>query len=62
MNMLSLAHRRGGGGSSIHYASAKGAIISMLLGIAREFFDRGIRCISIVPSFVDTSFQKVSTR
>ena len=61
VNMSSLAHRRGGGGSSIHYASAKGAIISMSLGIAREFADRGIRCIPIAPSFIDTPFQKVST-
>ena len=61
MNMSSLAHRRGGGGSSIHYASAKGAIIAMSLGIAGEFSDRGIRCIPIAPSFIDTPSQKVST-
>ena len=61
VNMSSMAHRRGGGGSSIHYASAKGAVITMSLGVAREFADRGIRCIPLAPGFIDTPFQKVST-
>jgi len=29
VNMASMAHRRGGPGSSIHYAAAKGAVVSM---------------------------------
>ena len=37
VNMASMAHRRGGPGSSIHYAAAKGAVVSMTLGVAREF-------------------------
>ena len=32
VNMASMAHRRGGPGSSIHYAAAKGAVVSMTLG------------------------------
>ena len=36
VNMASMAHRRGGPGSSIHYAAAKGAVVSMTLGVARE--------------------------
>ena len=49
VNMASMAHRRGGPGSSIHYAAAKGAVISMTLGVAREFATQGIRALSISP-------------
>jgi NAD(P)-dependent dehydrogenase (short-subunit alcohol dehydrogenase family) len=45
VNMASMAARRGAPGSSIHYAAAKGAVVSMTLGVAREFADRGIRCL-----------------
>ena len=41
INMASMAHRRGGPGSSIHYAAAKGAVVSMTLGVAREFAGQG---------------------
>jgi 3-oxoacyl-[acyl-carrier protein] reductase len=57
VNMASMAHRRGGPGSSVHYAAAKGAVVSMTLGVAREFADRGIRCLSISPGPVRTPFQ-----
>jgi 3-oxoacyl-[acyl-carrier protein] reductase len=57
VNMASMAHRRGGPGSSIHYAAAKGAVVSMTLGVAREFADRGIRCLSISPGPIKTPFQ-----
>ena len=43
VNMASMAHRRGGPGSSIHYAAAKGAVVSMTLGVAREFATKGVR-------------------
>ncbi len=57
VNMASMAHRRGGPGHSIHYASAKGAVVTMTMGVAREFADRGIRALSISPGPVDTPFQ-----
>jgi len=57
VNMASMAHRRGGPGSSIHYAAAKGAVVSMTLGVGREFADRGIRCLSISPGPIKTPFQ-----
>jgi NAD(P)-dependent dehydrogenase (short-subunit alcohol dehydrogenase family) len=57
VNMASMAHRRGGPGSSVHYAAAKGAVVSMTLGVAREYADRGIRCLSISPGPVSTPFQ-----
>ena len=57
VNMASMAHRRGGPGSSVHYAAAKGAVVTMTLGVAREFADRGIRCLSISPGPIRTPFQ-----
>jgi 3-oxoacyl-[acyl-carrier protein] reductase len=57
VNMASMAHRRGGPGSSVHYAAAKGAVVSMTLGVAREYAARGIRCLSISPGPIRTPFQ-----
>ena len=39
VNVGSMAHRRGGPGSSVHYAAAKGAVVTMTMGVAREFAD-----------------------
>jgi 3-oxoacyl-[acyl-carrier protein] reductase len=60
VNVASMAHKRGGPGTSVHYASAKGAVHTLTLGVAREFADRNIRCLSISPGPVDTNFQAAS--
>ncbi|HEX3936036.1 MAG TPA: SDR family oxidoreductase [Xanthobacteraceae bacterium] len=57
VNVASMAHRRGGPGSSIHYAAAKGAVVSMTMGVAREFAGQGIRALSISPGPIKTPFQ-----
>ncbi|MGH6674171.1 MAG: SDR family NAD(P)-dependent oxidoreductase [Xanthobacteraceae bacterium] len=57
VNMASMAHRRGGPNSSVHYAAAKGAVVSMTLGVAREYAKSGIRALSISPGPVKTPFQ-----
>jgi NAD(P)-dependent dehydrogenase (short-subunit alcohol dehydrogenase family) len=57
VNMASMAHRRGAPGSSIHYAAAKGAVVTMTMGVAREFAGQGIRAISISPGPIKTPFQ-----
>ena len=57
VNVASMAHRRGGPGSSVHYAAAKGAVVTMTLGVAREFAHVGIRCLSISPGPIKTPFQ-----
>jgi len=57
VNMASMAHRRGGPGSSIHYAAAKGAVVTMTMGVAREFATQGIRAVSISPGPIRTPFQ-----
>ena len=61
VNIASMAHRRGGPGHSTHYASAKGAVVTLTMGGAREFVDRGIRALSISPGPIDTAFQDISS-
>lgn len=60
VNVGSMAHKRGGPGTSVHYASSKGAVVTLTMGVAREFADRGIRCLSVSPASVDTAFQAAS--
>jgi 3-oxoacyl-[acyl-carrier protein] reductase len=57
VNMGSMSHRRGGPGSGVHYASAKGAVVTMTMGVAREFATQGIRAMSISPGPIRTPFQ-----
>ena len=57
VNVGSMAHRRGGPGSSVHYAAAKGAVVSMTMGVAREYAAQGIRALSISPGPIHTPFQ-----
>jgi 3-oxoacyl-[acyl-carrier protein] reductase len=61
VNMGSMSHRRGGPGSSVHYAAAKGAVVSMTMGVAREFAAQGIRALSISPGPVRTPFQAAAS-
>ena len=56
VNMGSMSHRRGGPGASVHYAAAKGAVVTMTMGVAREFAAQGIRALSISPGPIDTAF------
>jgi 3-oxoacyl-[acyl-carrier protein] reductase len=57
VNIASMQHRRGGPSSSIHYAAAKGVVVTMTMGVAREFATQGIRALSISPGPVKTAFQ-----
>lgn len=56
VNMASLAARHGGGGGSIAYAAAKGAILTMTRGMAKEFADRKIRVNCVSPGLIATRF------
>ncbi|HVZ54090.1 MAG TPA: SDR family oxidoreductase [Pseudolabrys sp.] len=60
VNVASMASRRGGPGTSVHYAAAKGAVNTMTMGVAREFAMQGIRCLSISPGPIDTAFAAAS--
>ena len=41
----------------MHYAAAKGAVVTMTMGVAREYAKDGIRALSISPGPVRTPFQ-----
>ena len=56
VNVASMAAKRGGPGSSVHYAAAKGAVVTMTMGVAREFATQGIRALSISPGPIRTPF------
>jgi len=60
VNVASMSHKRGGPGASVHYAAAKAAVLTMTLGVAREFADRGIRALSISPGPISTPFQEAA--
>jgi 3-oxoacyl-[acyl-carrier protein] reductase len=60
VNVASMAVKRGGPGTSVHYAAAKGAVNTMTLGVAREFATQGSRALSISPGPVDTAFAAAS--
>ncbi len=57
VNVSSAAAYLGNPGGSVHYAAAKGAILSMTKGMGREFAERGVRVNAISPGTFDTPFQ-----
>ncbi|MGG0657503.1 SDR family NAD(P)-dependent oxidoreductase [Rummeliibacillus pycnus] len=56
INVSSAAARIGGAGESIHYASAKGAINTMTIGMSRELIEHGIIVNGVAPGMVETPF------
>jgi len=56
INVSSAAARIGGAGESIHYASAKGAINTMTIGMSRELINYGIIVNGVAPGMVETPF------
>ncbi|RNB72002.1 3-oxoacyl-ACP reductase FabG [Brevibacillus invocatus] len=56
INLSSAAARIGGAGESIHYASTKGAVNTMTVGMSREFIEHGIIVNGVAPGMVETPF------
>ena len=58
VNVTSIAGRNGGAPGSIHYSAAKGAMITMNKGLAKEFANQGIRVNGVSPGVIDTPFHE----
>lgn len=56
VNLASLAGRDGGGGGAIAYATAKGAVMTMTRGLAKELGPKGIRVNALCPGMIATAF------
>ncbi|UCD70825.1 MAG: 3-oxoacyl-ACP reductase FabG [Syntrophobacterales bacterium] len=62
VNVGSLAARNGGAPGAVHYAAAKGGVLSMTRGLAKELAPRGIRVNCVEPGIIATKFHDVFTR
>lgn len=58
INVTSIAGRNGGALGSIHYSSAKAAMLVMTKGLAKEFASQGIRVNSVSPGVIDTPYHE----
>jgi len=61
VNVTSIAGRNGGALGSIHYSSAKAAILTMTKGLAKEFATQGIRVNGVSPGVIDTPYHETFT-
>jgi NAD(P)-dependent dehydrogenase (short-subunit alcohol dehydrogenase family) len=59
VNLVSIAGRNGGGPGATAYATAKGALITMTKGMARELAPLGVRVNAVSPGVIDTPFHEV---
>ncbi|MEP7074555.1 MAG: SDR family oxidoreductase [Acidobacteriota bacterium] len=61
VNVTSIAGRNGGAPGSIHYSSAKAALLTMTKGMAKEYASQGIRINAVSPGVIDTPYHETFT-
>ena len=61
INVTSIAARNGGAPGSIHYSSAKAAMLTMTKGLAKEFAAQGVRVNAVSPGVIDTPYHETFT-
>ena len=62
VNFSSQAARDGGGGGALAYATAKGGILTMTRGLAKELGPKGIRVNCVSPRMINTTFHNTFTK
>lgn len=62
VNFSSQAARDGGGGGAIAYATAKGGVMTMTRGLAKELGPRKIRVNCVAPGMINTTFHDTFTK
>lgn len=62
VNFSSQAARDGGGGGALAYATAKGGILTLTRGLAKELGPKGIRVNCVSPGMINTTFHNTFTK
>lgn len=58
VNVSSVAGRNGGALGSIHYSTAKGGLITMTKGLAKELGPHGVRVNAVSPGVIETPYHE----
>ena len=58
VNVSSIAGRNGGALGSIHYSTAKGGLITLTKGLAKELAPHGVRVNGVSPGVIDTPYHE----
>jgi 3-oxoacyl-[acyl-carrier protein] reductase len=58
VNVSSIAARNGGGPGAFAYGAAKGGVMSLTRGLAKELAPRNIRVNAIAPGVIETPFHE----
>ena len=62
VNFASQAARDGGGFGALAYATAKGGVLTMTRGLAKELGPKGIRTNCVSPGLINTTFHNTFTK
>lgn len=62
VNFASQAARDGGGFGALAYATAKGGVLTMTRGLAKELGPKGIRVNCVSPGMINTTFHNTFTK